>query len=189
MYYKKGININNIKQMFEFINGHFTYDTLNSWNRLESIANNVKLYNLHLDGDWSNAMGYLFDEDDIGGLQYQISKKIRSWENIHPGYSLGFNGRSGGYLVIYNMDREGRVNFRSILPESISGYDSYEDWKESVKEYGENVSDYKSILQETTRVIQDFDKLCDTLRDIVNTYSKMNYEEDRNEFEIANEEN
>ena len=189
MYYQKGININNIKQMFEFITGHFTYDTMNSWNRLESIANNVKLYNLHLDGDWSNAMGYLFDEYDIGGLQEEISDMIKDWEYWHPGYSLGFNGRSGGYLVIYNKERDGRVNFRSILPESISGFETYKDWKEYVKDYNENVSDYKSILQETTRVIQDFDKLCDELRDLVNEYSKLDYQADRKEFELANEEN
>ena len=43
MFYKKGIDITNAKQMFEFLKGHYMYDTMNSWNGLKSIANNVKI--------------------------------------------------------------------------------------------------------------------------------------------------
>ena len=102
MFYKKGIDICNAKSMFEFINNHFKYDTMNSWNRLKSIANNLKLYNLNLDGDWTVVLSYLYDEEDIGDLGYLIHEKLVEWEKEHPGYCLGFNGRSGGYLVIYN---------------------------------------------------------------------------------------
>jgi len=184
MFYKKGIDITNAKQMFEFINNHFTYFTLNSWNGLESIANNVKLYNLHLDGDWCTALSYLYDENDIGDLQFEISMRIRDWEKDHPGYTLGFNGRSGGYLVIYNMERDGRVNVRNILPECLIGYDSYEDWKRDLKEsyYHECVKDYLPTLREYTKLIQDFDKFCDELRDLVNEYSKMDYDADKKAF-------
>lgn len=36
MFYKK-INMNNNKEMFEFLKEHFTYWTMNSWNGLKSI--------------------------------------------------------------------------------------------------------------------------------------------------------
>ena len=63
MFYKKGIDITNAKQMFKFLRGHYMYDTMNSWNGLKSIANNVKIYNLKLDGDAWNALRYLEDDN------------------------------------------------------------------------------------------------------------------------------
>lgn len=182
-FYKTGVDICSAKSMFNFINGHFRYWTMNSWNRLQSIANNVKLYNLGLDGDWCVASDYLWDENDIGDLQAEISSRIYDWEREHPGYSLGFNGRSDGYLVMYNKDREGRVNFVSILPEWLEGFDTYEDWKEYVLEYyAYAVKDMVPSLREYVAVIRDFDKLCDDLRDLVNEYSKMDYEADKRAF-------
>lgn len=183
-YYKTGVDICSAKSMFNFINEHFRYWTMNSWNRLESIANNVKLYNLGLDGDWCVASAYIWDENDIGDLQAEISSRIYSWEREHPGYSLGFNGRSDGYLVMYNKDREGRVNCRSILPDWLEGFDTYEDWKEYVLEYcAYSIKDMVPSLREYTEVIRSFDKLCDELRDLVNEYSKMDYEADRLAYE------
>ena len=48
MFYEK-VNKNNNKEMFEFLKRHFKYSTLNYWNNLRSIANNVKIYKLGLD--------------------------------------------------------------------------------------------------------------------------------------------
>lgn len=179
MFYKKGVDICSAKSMFNFLNEHFTYYTLNSWNGLESIANNVKLYNLHLDGDWCNALAYLFDEQDIGGLQYELSSLIREFERLHSGYVVGFNGRSGGYLVLYNEH-----NAKTILPENISGFDNYEDFKDNLKTwYCWRVKDYLPELREYTKLVQDFDRLCDDMRNLVNEYSLMDYEADRQAYE------
>lgn len=181
LFQKSGVDICSPKSMFEFINNHFTYDTLNSWNRLESIANNVKLYNLGLDGDWGTVLDYLYDENDIGDLQYQISEMINDWEREHPGYGLGFNGRSNGYLVIYNHDRQnGTINFRNILPDDLVGFDTYEEFKESIKDYyGWTMKDMIPELREYTQLIRDFDKLCDDLRELVNDYSKLDYKAEK----------
>lgn len=180
LFQKAGVDICSPKSMFEFINGHFAYDTMNSWNNLKSIANNVKLYNLELEGDWENALGYLYDESDIGDLQHQIVETIFEWENEHPGYAVGFNGRSNGYLVIYNKETDGRINFRNILPDDLTGFDTYEDFKESIKDYyGWTVKDMIPELREYTQLIRDFDKLCDDLRDLVNEYSKLDYEAEK----------
>lgn len=191
LFQKTGVDICSTKSMFNFINEHFTYYTMNSWNRLESIANNVKLYNLNLDGDWGTALAYLEDDGDIGGLQSEIRDMIWEWEQNHPGYCLDFNGRSGGYLVIYNHDKKnGTVNFRNILPEHLQGYDTYEEWKESIREpwYGsrDSVKNYIPELREYTELIRSFDKLCDDIRELVNEYSKMDYEADKKAFEEVN---
>ena len=183
MFYQKGIDITNAKSMFNFINEHYTYFTMNSWNQLRSIANKVKLYSLQLEGDWGNALSYLYDEQDIGGLQYEISRMLKDWEADHPGYLLGFNGRSGGYLVLYN-----EKNNRSIVPDCLLGYDSYEEWKRSVKDswYDECVKDYIPLLREYTQLIQSFDRLCDDIRSLVNEYSKLDYEADRKSYDFEN---
>lgn len=186
LFQKAGVDICSAKSMFNFINEHYQYYTLNSWNNLKSIANNVKLYNLKLDGDWGTACSYLFDEYDIGNLQEEISDMIRDWEDEHPGYGLGFNGRSGGYLVIYNHDKKnGTVNFRSILPEWLTGFDTYEEWKDYILDYyAYSVKDMIPELREYTKLIRDFDKLCDDLRDLVNEYSKLDYEAEKFAAEV-----
>lgn len=181
LFQKAGVDICSPKSMFEFINNHFTYYTLNSWNGLQSIANNMKLYNLGLEGDWTAVLDYLYDEEDIGCIGFQIRGLVEEWEAKHPGYSLGWNGRSGGYLVIYNHDKKnGTVNFRNILPEDLTGYDNYEEFKEAIKDYyGWNVKDMIPELREYTQLIRDFDKLCDDLRDLANEYSKLDYKAEK----------
>ena len=97
MFYVTGIDISSDKQMFNFLKDHFQYYTMNSWNRLKSIAHNVKIYNLKLSGDHWTALTFLQDDD-----YFVVNMMIEDWEADHKGYKVGFNGRSGGYLVLYN---------------------------------------------------------------------------------------
>lgn len=177
MFYKTGVDIASTKSMWEFLHNHFTYNTMNSWNRQKSIANNVKLYNLDLDGDWSVVLRYLTDAADCGGLQALIDDEIRDFDERHyPLYRAGFNGRSSGYLVLYSMEDN-----TSVLPNCVADYDSYEDFKEDVKAgwNGHNVSDFNYELRRAVTLVRDFDKLCDRLRDIVNEYSTRSFGVDK----------
>ena len=173
MFYKKGIDITNDKQMFNFLKDHYQYYTMNSWNRQKSIAHNVKLYNLNLDGDWTVAMRYLFDESDAGLLQMYIEDEIRAFEEEYRWYKVGFNGRSGGYLVLYNAD-----NNTSVLPDCLD-YDTYEDFKTEAHWDGYRVTDFDRELREAVEIVREFDKLCDRLRDLVNEYSKRSFDVDK----------
>ena len=169
MFYKKGLDISNTKQMFEFLKGHFTYDTMNSWNGLKSIANNVKIYILDLEGDCWNALRYLEDDE-----YFNINSMIEDWEAEHEGYAVGFNGRSGGYLVLYS-----KFNNSNILPAMITDYDTYEEFKDACQEYYGGVKYYKSDLRFYTKIVQDFDKLCDEIRDYVNELSLRSFIDDK----------
>ena len=166
-YYKTGVDICSAKSMFNFLNNHYTYYTLNSWNGLKSIANRVKIYDLCLDATWETVFNLLADEDDCSGLQFKIAEMINNWECDHPDYKLGFNGRSCGYLVIYNKD-----NYGSILPCHFYGCDTYEEWKELIREgHYDCVKDHMSELREYTELVRSFDRLCDDLRELVNDFA------------------
>lgn len=166
MFYKTGVDITNDKQMFNFLKKHFAYYTLNAWNREESIANNVKLYNLNLSGDWSVAMNLLSE-----GEYENINWIIADWCRDHNGYEIYFNGRSGGYLVLMNND-----NNHSILPDAIIYNDTYEDYKDFCREFYGSVKANRSDLVYYVKLVQDFDKLCDELRDYCDGLSKLKFE-------------
>ena len=157
MFFKK-VDYNSNKECFDFLVNHFTYDTMNSWNDLRSIANNVKVYNLPF--DYGEALQAL-QEDDY----FSINQTIRYWEDDHPGYKVGFNGRSGGYLVLYNSHNNCHV-FEHIecAPHR---YDNYENWKADVKEQWGSLKAYHPTLVDQVKVVQEFDKLCDDLVDVL----------------------
>ena len=166
MFYKKGIDITNDKQMFNFLKKHFTYYTLGSWNLLKSIANNVKLHNLALSGDWTTALRLL-----EAGEYETINWMIQDWEAKHPGYEVYFNGSSSGYLVLKDKGYNGH-----IFPDSISDSEDYEEYKNYCRNTFGSVRANRDELRAYTKLIQDFDKLCDELRDYCDELSRLTFE-------------
>lgn len=159
-FYKTGLDITKAKQCFEFLARHSTYYTMSSWNAFKSIANNVKIYGLGLEGDAWNALTLLENED-----YFTVNEMIRDWELEHEGYAVGFNGKSGGWLVLYN-----KGNYLNVLPDELTG--DYEYFKEYCKDHCGSVESYMSTLREYVRLVQDFDRLCDQIREYVNELSK-----------------
>lgn len=174
MFYKK-VNKNNYIEMFNFLKNHFTYYTMNSWNGSKSIANNVKVYNLKLDGDPYVAL------DMLQAHNYdEINFEISTFEVTHPGYTVGFNGRNGGYLVLYNRA------LQNILPDFIEDNLDYESFKKYCKEYYDGMKYIKNDLIYYVELIQDFDKLCDNMRDAMNELSKYDKKEEAIQVIIDN---
>lgn len=166
MFYKKGIDITNDRQMFEFLAGHFTYPTMNYHNYLYSIANKVKLYNLCLSGDWCVALSLLEN-----GEYETLEIMIRDWELEHPGYEVYFNGRSGGYLILKAKDSNG-----NLLPDDIVESDNYDDYKSYCRHYYGSVKANRDDLVFYTNLVRDFDRLCDELRDYCDELSQLKFE-------------
>lgn len=181
MFYTYRVDIASTKSMWTFLKEHFTYNTMNSWNCGKSIAHNVKVHRLKLDGDWTVALHYLLDEEDSGYLQLSIEDEIREFEKSNPYYEVFFNGRSGGYLVL--CEKEGH---KSVIPECVDQYDTYEEFKQDVKSgwNGYRVSDFDRELRDAVEIVREFDKLCDRLRDIVNEYSKKSFDADKLEYAV-----
>ena len=166
MFYKTGVDITNDKQMFNFLKEHFVYPTMNSWNRCESIANKVKIYTLALSGNCWNALDHL-----NSGEYDTLSFMIQDWEREHPSYEVYFNGRSGGYLVLKDKGYNGH-----ILPDIIVDNEDYEEYKECCRDNYGSVKANREELVYYTKLVQDFDKLCDELRAYVDELSNLSYE-------------
>ena len=85
------------------------YYTMNSWNNSTSLAYNLKIYNV-IDRELQDACYELlnvdyFYENYINPLIHEFDRKYNyEWQ-------AGFNGRSGGYLVLYigGINEDGRV--------------------------------------------------------------------------------
>lgn len=150
-FFETKVNKNSNKEMFDFLRGHFTYYTMNSWNMDKSIANNVKVYNIGLD----YKILEMLELDEY----MTLNLIIEDWEEEHKGYNVGFNGRSGGYLVLYSIYNNG-----GFLDANIYLSLDYEEFKKRTKEDGYTMKDYHDILVKQVEIVQDFDRLCDTLR-------------------------
>ena len=140
------------EEMVEYLTGHFRYWTMNSWNKTTSYANNVKVYNLGLSDELRNKVwdvfGLLIDDvqfiDELETLLYDY--------HVNTGYSAGFNGRSGGYLVMYNTEiKDGETYVRPGV--GIDEYEDFEDWE-------------TEDIAERVDLIKEFDLLCDDVRDL-----------------------
>ena len=97
-YYKK-VDLRSREAMVAFLAGHFRYDTMNSWNRSTSYANCVKLHRLELSEAQMNRAWELLDVDEV---YTAINDRLNEWSVLHDwNWQVGFNGRSSGYLVLY----------------------------------------------------------------------------------------
>jgi hypothetical protein len=65
-----------------------------------------------------------------------------------------------------------------VLPDCLD-YDSYEDFKTEMHWDGYRVFDFDHELRDAVKIVREFDKLCDTLRDLVNEYSKKSFDVDK----------
>lgn len=130
------------EDMTEFLEEHTRYHLMNGWNNMRSFANNVKLSRLGLAREVKNRA---FECLEDGYWYEEARKQLRCFEVNNPGYSLGFNGRSGGYLVIYPEGN--RLEFSGDLD-----LESRYAWP-------------LDRLQQVTELVQAFDRVCDEIRE------------------------
>lgn len=87
------------EEMVAFLRDHFRYDTMNSWNRSTSYARNVKIYNLGLTHEQEMRAHELLE---VRNTFDEINEIIHEFGADHDfRWQAGFNGRSSGYIVLY----------------------------------------------------------------------------------------
>lgn len=150
MFYKD-IDYTDRAAMLKFLNAHFRYYTMNSWNRSTSYANCVKLHALDIPEPLKDK-AYEFIYASCDEYQWDVRDAINDF--IHAtGYSAGFNGRSDGYIVMYDTERDASGALQVYPGRNIDQFEDFEDWEDS-------------SLAERVKLVQEFDKLCDTIRNI-----------------------
>lgn len=192
MFYKK-INLNKRGEMIAFLKNHFRYHTMNSWNCSTSYANNIKLYNLDKPDDVDNNTWW-----EILGItdwQEKLSDLLEDFGRRHDWlWQAGINGRSGGYVVLYQGGIKpsgyksycthcGQKNYQPV-PENGTGLcgrceaKARVNFKQTHMQVftwpGKSVDEHEdfegwtlSEIRERVELVCDFDRLCD---DIVNEY-------------------
>lgn len=146
-FFNKTENIITLEDKFNYIKNHFKYWTMNSWNGLVSIANNVKLYKLGLTSEQLDKAYSLLDCENFYN---EINLLI-----YDSGLEVGFNGRSDGYLVLHNFENNGCA--------VESWYWDYENFNKLYPDYDhETIQD---IINYDFELVKDFDILCDKLRE------------------------
>ncbi len=99
MAFWKSVDTRSRRKMQEFLQEHLRYDTMNSWNRSTSYACNMKIYNLGLPKEVEDRLWEMLDCQEV---YYRINDLIDDFNAEHEfRWQAAFNGRSGGYLVLY----------------------------------------------------------------------------------------
>lgn len=98
MFFEKTLDRRSKKAMIGFLQGHFRYHTMNSWNRVTSYANRVKIPYLGLTREQASRAYDFLNIDYWDELRSVIDDFTSEMDGR---YTIGCNGRSGGYLVLY----------------------------------------------------------------------------------------
>jgi len=155
-YFQKKVDLENRRSMIDFLTNHYRYYTLNSWNRSHSYAHNIKIRNLPIN---SKQKDKLFEMIETSDFWYAINGKICNFEIENDGWTVGFNGRSGGYIVLYQRKLENGREY--ITSKGVDEEMDFEDWVDE-------------DLVDRVKIITKFDKLCDdileTVRYLLDTY-------------------
>ena len=188
MFYKE-VNIKKRGEMTAFLKNHFRYHTMNSWNRSTSYANNIKLYNIDKPAD--------IDSDTwwemlcITDWQEKLRDLLEDFGRNHNWlWQAGINGRSGGYVVLYQGGIKpsgyksycthcSQKNYQAV-PEGQTGIYGKCDAKERVNfkqthmqvftwpgkdvDMGEDFHNWGLFeLKQRVELVQELDRLCDSI--------------------------
>ena len=185
--------------MTDYLAKHFRYHTMNSWNRSTSYACNLKVHNLGLEHD---LVMRLFDMIELPEFYEPINDLCRDFAEDHDyRWQVGFNGRSSGYLVLYQGELNpsgyksyctacGQHNYRRTVETGKAcgkcGRHARVDAKGPIMractypgcstDMGEDYADWEMFqLRERVKLVQEFDRLADAIVQEA-IYMALNYE-------------
>jgi len=145
----------NKQQMAEYLRGHFRYDTCNSWNNATSYAAKVKIYNIIPKELQDKAFEILEQGEAIEAINQVLAQFDKAHDYI---WQLGFNGRSGGYIVLYHGGIKGKQVFTQPGLATDQGED-FVDWD-------------IELLRERVKLVKEFDRTVEKCKCIFIAYCK-----------------
>lgn len=97
--YYKAIDRRSRAQMVAYLTNHYRYSTANSWNQSTSYACNMKIHHLGLNSSITDKLFELLEVEDFADAMHALRCKFAEEHNYR--WQAHMNGRSGGYLVLY----------------------------------------------------------------------------------------
>lgn len=188
MFFEKKIDARSKESLAEFLSGHYRHDTMGSWNQSTSYANCVKVDRLGLKGQ---DLHKAFEILNVDGYWHEIRGPIRDFEKAwYSSYTIGSNGRSGGYLVLYEAElyrseykstctKCGQLNYQEAVHGSVCGVcrsprvnlKNPLNWtraKNSSIDHRMSKDDYMDMshtwLKDRAELVRSFDAACDAVR-------------------------
>lgn len=98
---KKKIDRRSKEAMVRFLDDHYRYDTMRSWNASTSYAQCIKLHRLGLTHEQIMKAYDVIQTDIWDELDVLIQDFVTEMDGA---YTIGINGRSGGYLVLLGCE-------------------------------------------------------------------------------------
>lgn len=185
--FSKRVDKRSRAEMTAYLSGHFRDNTMNSWNRSTSYAYNMKLYKLGLDQETEDK---LWDMIQVPEFYERLNERIEdfNWQHNYL-WQAGWNGRSGGYLVLYQGGTKpsgyrsyctkcGQKNYTSVAETgNWCGVCNEEARVDYIKppmqifsfpgrdvDMDEDFEDWSLYeLQQRTELVQEFDRLADDI--------------------------
>ena len=181
------IDLRSRGEMTSFLASHFRYNTMNSWNNSTSYACNLKVDRLGLE---HGLVMKLYDLLGVPDFYEPINDLVHEFGTDHNyAWQAGFNGRSGGYLVLYQGALEssgyksyctacGQQNCKSITETgNVCGKCGKPARTDYTKQHmrvitypgrdtdgGEDFMDWEMWqLKDRVQLIQEFDRLADQI--------------------------
>lgn len=147
-FFSKTVDWRSRNALVAFLQEHPRYYVMNSWNGTRTFSNKVKVHYMDLPRDIVDRAFELVCDD--GPLRYrwerQLSSRLSQFEQEHEGYyKIGFNGRSGGYLILVGKKMD--------------------DLDTPLGEFHEKYHWSMDSLRGLVGLVQEFDRMCDIIRE------------------------
>lgn len=208
--FESKVDMRSKKAMIDFLVNHFRYDTMNSWNRSTAYANNMKITHLDLPSETKDKLWDMLDVD-CDELRWEWEDLIADFES-DTGYTAGWNGRSGGYLVMYEFCMES-TGYKSYCTNcyqrnyqlatetnckcGVCGNNTRVNYDKppmrKVTYPGRSIDDFDAEefaeydmdwLRERVKLVQRFDQLCNDIIEVA-VYFAENYEVEDEEYTVV----
>ena len=134
------VDLRSRQEMAQYLTTHFRYPTLNSWNRSTSYACNLKITHLGLSPEVVDKLFDMIQTQEFFDTMDECKWEFAAKHNYL--WQAGMNGRSGGYLVLYQGEKHPR--------RGTDDGEDFEDWS-------------MHALRERVKLVQELDQLADRM--------------------------
>lgn len=169
------------QKMIDYLKGHFRYNTMSSWNGAHSYARNVKIQKLNILDP--NVRSRAYDMAGNDDCMDRVNQVLSDFDANHDyAWQAGFNGRSSGYIVLYQGGKRAsqykrvcrdcwQKNYRAdskvcgkCRSSNMHDYKGYEHFTMPGKDtdMGENFEDWDDeALTSRVELVWSFDQMVD----------------------------